>query len=424
VSTRRECRPAAVRHVEILAISAREDPVSTDAGVNEIESLELHGIDYIHSILLHVRDVELRAVGRGADVLRHRGHAHERGEAGRSRRLLALNQTHDWRWDEIDPRLRVERQVPDHFARREVDLHHLPRKLTRRDRIAVVGRELHVVEALTRNGQSHLQLHRLWIAEIDVPPRLRDHHRVLAVRREVEVVRIVDTHRVAFEAGSWIDGRESTAPVVGNPQRLQIVRWHDVLRQFARHERTDDLVGAGVDDADGAGARVRNVDQRTSTSRFGREVVRARVRVDVDAVSGRPSGRGVAHARLGLVVAGGKRTDTHQRKNLVHDFQQLDSAASTPQGHDYREITESGMSSFQLSRNRALPRRFRLDAAILFCAYGNRLRQLGLRSTRAPKANVWSRPQCRVGIAVANSEIHDTGPITAATNRVANVCRL
>jgi hypothetical protein len=65
------------------------------------------------------------------------------------------------------------------------------------------------------------------------------------------------------------------------------------------------------------------------------------MRIDVDAVSGRLSGRGSARASLGLVVAGGQRTDANQRKNLVHDFQQLIRPRSIAAGQllqgDYRQ---------------------------------------------------------------------------------------
>src|SRR5690349_12696686 len=54
--------PAAIGDVEQLAVAAREDSVRADAGLDEIDPLELVGIDDEDTVQFHVRYIELGAV--------------------------------------------------------------------------------------------------------------------------------------------------------------------------------------------------------------------------------------------------------------------------------------------------------------------------------------------------------------------------
>ena len=45
------------------------------------------------------------------------------------------------------PSARIEQEIAHRLSRREIDLDELPRELARGDRVASVGRELHVIDA-------------------------------------------------------------------------------------------------------------------------------------------------------------------------------------------------------------------------------------------------------------------------------------
>ena len=71
-----------------------------------------------------------------------------------------------------------------------------------------------------------LEHHRLRVAEVEPLQRLGDDDRLLAVGREVHVVRIVHGDRLARLAGEQIDQRQAALGrvlrVVGDPERLQV----------------------------------------------------------------------------------------------------------------------------------------------------------------------------------------------------------
>src|SRR5690349_14989714 len=100
----------------------------------------------------------------------------------------AAEQPPEWPRHKVLPRGGIEHEITDNFPRSEIDFHQLSREFTRRDRKAIVRRELDVIETFTGNGYGLDQRHRVRITEIDATPRLGDHHRVFAIRRKVEIV--------------------------------------------------------------------------------------------------------------------------------------------------------------------------------------------------------------------------------------------
>ena len=111
--------------------------------------------------------------------------------------------------------------------------------------------------------------------------RLGDDDRAPPVGGEVQVVGVGDGHRPAVAAGARVDRGEAVARVVGDPQRAQVPRRRDVLRQRADREVVDDLGGALVDDVDGVGLRVGDVDARRIAADLRRQKARAGGGVDV-----------------------------------------------------------------------------------------------------------------------------------------------
>src|SRR5439155_18703 len=113
--------PAAVRDVHEAPVAARIDPVRPPSGRDEPEAAESRGVHQVHTVRLHVGDVEHPAVRGRADVLRHARAVQSPG---------------------------VEGEVADDGAGLEIDLHELPRELAGRDREPPVPCEFHVVHTL------------------------------------------------------------------------------------------------------------------------------------------------------------------------------------------------------------------------------------------------------------------------------------
>ena len=100
--------------------------------------------------------------------------------------------------------------------------------------------------AAARRLDRVLQRHRVRIAEVEALLRLRDHDGALAVGREVHVVGIV-APRSACPGLPVVGSIGVRLPlvgalgIVGDPERLQVPRRHDVLRVEADLELVDDL---------------------------------------------------------------------------------------------------------------------------------------------------------------------------------------
>ena len=88
-------------------------------------------------------------------------------------------------------------------------------------------------------------------------------------------------HRGSRETVCGVDRGEAVADVVGHPERAQVVRRDDVLRNGAHRELANHTVGGGVDLLDAAGAAVGHVHQRAEPSDDGRQSAAAVGRVDV-----------------------------------------------------------------------------------------------------------------------------------------------
>jgi hypothetical protein len=111
--------------------------------------------------------------------------------------------------------------------------------------------------------------HRVRVAEVEAVARLGDDDGGLAVRREVQVVRIVDRDRLARLAGARVDRRQAAVVaalgVVGGPERAQVPGRHDVLRAATDLEGIDDLQRRRIDHRHRVASQVRHV--------YAREVV-------------------------------------------------------------------------------------------------------------------------------------------------------
>ena len=93
-------RGSAVRNVHVFRIAAEVEPVSPDAGREEIDLLKLFPIDHVNSVRVHVCYIEDFAVRRDPAVLRHA--------------------------------LRCQSEMSENLLRGHVNLDHLARELTRR----------------------------------------------------------------------------------------------------------------------------------------------------------------------------------------------------------------------------------------------------------------------------------------------------
>src|SRR5262249_44526692 len=146
----------AIGHVELRVIAARVEPVCANTGFDETDLRKRAPIDQIHSAGLQLGYEERCAVRRDPGVLWHSS-------------------------------LR-EPQIADDFAAPQVDLDQAARVLARKDDVTAVAREIRVIDAgAPWCGDRILQLHRLWIAEVQALQSLRDHDGRTAVRGEVHV---------------------------------------------------------------------------------------------------------------------------------------------------------------------------------------------------------------------------------------------
>ena len=159
------------------------------------------------------------------------------------------------------------------------------------------------------HAERALQLHRVRVAEVEPLERLGDDDRGLAVRREVHVVRVVDGDRRAGLAGVRVDRREAAVGaalgVVGDPQRLQVPRGHDVLRVDPHVQRVDHLHGGGIDHRHRVRGAVRHVDAVQRGLRLGADLVGRVVAVEVVGIADRRHAR--QHVDLGLAARGRRR---------------------------------------------------------------------------------------------------------------------
>src|SRR5205823_14772203 len=125
-------------------------------------------------------------------------------------------------------------------------------ELAGEDRVFAVEREIGVVDAgAARGGQRLLQGHLDRIAKIEPLEPFGDDNRGAPIRREIEIVRILDRDRLAGLAGLRIDRGQAALwtaqPVIVDPQRLEIPRRDDVLRLPADAKAIDHLELLGVD---------------------------------------------------------------------------------------------------------------------------------------------------------------------------------
>ena len=121
-------------------------------------------------------------------------------------------------------------EVAHHRVVHDVDLHEAALELAGEDRELPVDREVGVVDAgALGDVDGGLVLHRLRVEEVESLARLGHHDRRLAVGREVHVVGIVDRDgRSTRLAGLGVDRREGA---VGRPSALfvtqSVLRSHD-----------------------------------------------------------------------------------------------------------------------------------------------------------------------------------------------------
>src|SRR5919197_5106123 len=94
----------------------------------------------------------------------------------------------------------------DHSLAADVDLDHRAAELAACKRIATVGREVEVIHAWAGGHRERmLEAHRVRVAEVEPLQALGDDDRVATVRREVEVVWVLDRNRLARLAGTRVD---------------------------------------------------------------------------------------------------------------------------------------------------------------------------------------------------------------------------
>ena len=169
---------------------------------------------------------------------------------------------------------------------------------------------------LTPGAARHLDRvllgHRLRVAEVQTLPRLGDHDRGLAVGREVHVVRVVDRERLAGLAGLGVDRRQAAVGaalgIVGDPQRLQVPRRHDVLRADADLEAIDHLQRRRIDHVNVIAAQVGHIDAREVACDRGHDLAGSLLAVEVLRIEhrrhaghrGHRRRRGRRHAGRGL----------------------------------------------------------------------------------------------------------------------------
>ena len=141
-----------------------------------------------------------------------------------------------------------------------------------------------MVHAVTGYGEGISDRHGVGVAEVQPLHALGHHDREASVGREVEVVGVFDRDGRTGFSRRRVDGDEVVAQVVGRVQRLQVVGRDDVLGLFADGEVADDLHRPGVDDVNGVGPGVGDVDESGEVRHHGAQEVRAVRGVDVPGV--------------------------------------------------------------------------------------------------------------------------------------------
>ncbi len=222
----------------------------------------------------HVRDVEGLPVRGDLDVLRHRA---------LERQLLLADDLHAL----------------------GVDLEEFAGELAAHDEVAAVGGEVRVVDPVAGHGHRLHPVHRVRVAEDQLLVHRGHDDGVLAVRREVQVVRVVHLDGLSGLAGGRVDRGEGVTAIVVDPQGLQVPGGDHVLGLDPDRDGVDDPVGRRVDDGHRVGVGVRHVDAGREVLDHGGELVRPVRRVDVVRIEhGRHAGQTGRGGRRGLDALG------------------------------------------------------------------------------------------------------------------------
>ena len=118
-----------------------------------------------------------------------------------------------------------------------------------------------MVDADTADRHRLDQLERVRVAEVEATEPLGDDDRVLPVRREVHVVRIVDRDGYAGSSRPGVDRRQAVAAVVGDVQRLRSHAGTTCCGRTPTAKWSITVAVVGVDDVDGIAHRIRDVDR-------------------------------------------------------------------------------------------------------------------------------------------------------------------
>ena len=196
------------------------------SGRDELDLLHRNRVDHRHAHAALVGHVENRAVGRQLHVDGEAAHGHVAGK---------LHLVH-------------------------VDFRHDARILGGDHEVATVGAEIEVIGAGPRDSHRLQELPTVApVSKLHALLALHHVDRLRAVRGEVQVVGIGNRNRARRLAGVDVDDRQAARPLVVHVQRAHIPRRRDVVRNPANPEVVDDLIGVGVDDIDGSGPAVGDV---------------------------------------------------------------------------------------------------------------------------------------------------------------------
>src|SRR3990172_2704783 len=247
-------RGAAVGGVQLRRVPTRVEPVRPDPGRDEADFGEPFTVDEEHTRGLHVGYEEGLAVGRDADVL---GHAPLR-----------------------------ELEIAEDFPVYEVDLHQASLVLAGKNGEAAVDREVAVVDpGAPRHRERALQRHRLRIAEVEPLQRLGHHDRRAAVGREVHVVGVIRRDGSSRLARRRVDGGQAAVSpslrIVRYPERPEVPGGDHVLRVQAHGEAIHHLEDVRVNHGDVTGLTVGHVDPRQRAGNGGARLVSLRLTVEI-----------------------------------------------------------------------------------------------------------------------------------------------
>ncbi len=183
----------------------------------------------------------------------------------------------------------------------------------------------------TRRGNRFDQLHRMRVAQVEALAAFGDHDGVMAVGREIHVVGIVHRNRCAGLAGPGVDRRHAAAGtafgVIGDPQRLQIPGWHNVLRVGADLVGVDHLQRGRINHRHVARRMVGDVDARQLAVQGCAEMADGDVAVQIVRIgNGRHARHGddciarrLRHRSRGVAKGAAKQAcgdDTHERETV------------------------------------------------------------------------------------------------------------